>query len=187
MSEFERQMLEQLAFRRGVPMTELLRERERIEAQRDARPDIEYRNGVMFVNGERANDELRDTIDNQNPYRPESWVAKPGDRPVTPEQQALEEKRQQLARDLMRQRQNDMPGKQSDYFGVPIIPFNPNSPVIRNGAMPPRGVSIEQTTVSAIPAAKSSGNPSAGAGAGLRGTLSKVAGNVTTRTGTPRR
>lgn len=184
LSELEFELARVNALRQGLPLSKYLANRQRVEAQRDAMPDVEYRNGAMFVDGQRATPEQQAAVNTQNPYQPRPAmpvVERPYNRnDLTPDSELTDEQQRekQLFFDQHMQRQRELFGRGVG-TGAPI-------PTIRTGE--PQGIAIEQTTISAIPAAKtagsfSAGNPVAGADAWKRGTLAKVAGNVTTRTG----
>lgn len=159
------------AYLQGIPLEQLLSERAAIEAKRDQQPEIEYRNGTMFQDGQRATDEQVAMHDSRNPYKSENWLS---DRALTSEQQSEDEKFQEGIRQREAARRDAMIASEGQSFG----------PIIRGSGAPVRGIKLEQTSVEAIPAKTAIPYNQA---AGAKSPLKNVIRGVASRTAKPRK
>ena len=143
---FDTDMMSALATRRGETLDQLLARRALIESQRDAAPDIEYRNNVLYQDGQRATPEQIAAFAKTNPYVSQNWLATPEDRGgrIPGEMPATES----VPQGTMTESQRNALSTQYDFFGRPL------GPMVRSGDSPPKGVAVEKVSIEAIPTGK---------------------------------
>lgn len=174
---FDNDMLSALATQRGLTMDGLLSHLARVQASRDAEPDVKYVNGRLYQDGIPATEDQVKTYDATNPYVAANWMATPEDRGGRMPG-AMPSMTSEGGENTTMDRQNEMLSKQTDFFGRPL------GPVVRTDKLPAKGIKVEQTSVEAIPAGKVS--VPYNAAAGVKPLLNSILGGVSSRTATKR-